>query len=150
MGLFDSIKKLASNGGQGHRVDDLKAIIGKRGGIAKTNRFVVIMTPPQATLINTDWQGLIGSAISGNLGFSDFFNDPRDMAMLCRSCSLPGRSINTLEFPREGYKNQIKYPYSYVNEDVSFNFMLTNDYYCLLYTSPSPRDVEESRMPSSA
>ena len=22
--------------------------------------------------------------------------------------------------------------------------------YCLLYTSPSPRDVEESRMPSSA
>ena len=24
------------------------------------------------------------------------------------------------------------------------------DYNCLLYTSPSPRDVEESRMPSSA
>ena len=24
------------------------------------------------------------------------------------------------------------------------------DYLCLLYTSPSPRDVEESRMPSSA
>ena len=24
------------------------------------------------------------------------------------------------------------------------------DYTCLLYTSPSPRDVEESRMPSSA
>ena len=24
------------------------------------------------------------------------------------------------------------------------------DYPCLLYTSPSPRDVEESRMPSSA
>ena len=24
------------------------------------------------------------------------------------------------------------------------------DYSCLLYTSPSPRDVEESRMPSSA
>ena len=23
-------------------------------------------------------------------------------------------------------------------------------FYCLLYTSPSPRDVEESRMPSSA
>ena len=25
-----------------------------------------------------------------------------------------------------------------------------NAYACLLYTSPSPRDVEESRMPSSA
>ena len=29
--------------------------------------------------------------------------------------------------------------------------VLNCDYYCcLLYTSPSPRDVEESRMPSSA
>ena len=26
----------------------------------------------------------------------------------------------------------------------------TMAYVCLLYTSPSPRDVEESRMPSSA
>ena len=26
----------------------------------------------------------------------------------------------------------------------------TSSYLCLLYTSPSPRDVEESRMPSSA
>ena len=27
---------------------------------------------------------------------------------------------------------------------------VTSSYGCLLYTSPSPRDVEESRMPSSA
>ena len=27
---------------------------------------------------------------------------------------------------------------------------MIKDYICLLYTSPSPRDVEESRMPSSA
>ena len=27
---------------------------------------------------------------------------------------------------------------------------LSDSNYCLLYTSPSPRDVEESRMPSSA
>ena len=26
----------------------------------------------------------------------------------------------------------------------------TNTMFCLLYTSPSPRDVEEARMPSSA
>jgi len=129
MGLFDSIKKLASNGGQGHRVDDLKAVIGKRGGIAKTNRFVVIMTPPAATLLNKDFKGLLFQGLTGNLGLNDFFNDPRDIAMLCRSCTLPGRSINTLEFPKEGYKNQVKYPTSYVNEDVSFNFLLTNDYY---------------------
>ena len=29
-------------------------------------------------------------------------------------------------------------------------FFITHLHSCLLYTSPSPRDVEESRMPSSA
>ena len=32
----------------------------------------------------------------------------------------------------------------------AFVSVYANDYTCLLYTSPSPRDVEESRMPSSA
>ena len=31
-----------------------------------------------------------------------------------------------------------------------YNVLVTNHGFCLLYTSPSPRDVEESRMPSSA
>ena len=35
-----------------------------------------------------------------------------------------------------------------VKGEVSQDFMMI--YTCLLYTSPSPRDVEESRMPSSA
>jgi hypothetical protein len=129
MGLFDTLKKISSNGGKGHKVDDLLATIGKRGGIAKPNRFVVIMTPPAASLINTDIGGLVGQALSGNLGLNDFVNDPRDIAMLCRSCSIPGRTINTLEYANEGYKNQVKVPYSYTNEDVSFQFLLTNDYY---------------------
>ena len=30
------------------------------------------------------------------------------------------------------------------------NVVMDKSYGCLLYTSPSPRDVEESRMPSSA
>ena len=30
------------------------------------------------------------------------------------------------------------------------SFMVYDSRFCLLYTSPSPRDVEESRMPSSA
>ena len=30
------------------------------------------------------------------------------------------------------------------------NILITHHHFCLLYTSPSPRDVEESRMPSSA
>ena len=48
--------------------------------------------------------------------------------------------------------------WSYIDQDrrhiVSANVLLlflpVTIYICLLYTSPSPRDVEESRMPSSA
>ena len=36
-----------------------------------------------------------------------------------------------------------------LGSDVATN-QNTDTYICLLYTSPSPRDVEESRMPSSA
>ena len=36
------------------------------------------------------------------------------------------------------------------NKDAKGNNPLCGDNVCLLYTSPSPRDVEESRMPSSA
>ena len=37
---------------------------------------------------------------------------------------------------------------SYLNEVVIYN--KDNSYTCLLYTCPSPRDTERSRMPSSA
>ena len=38
-----------------------------------------------------------------------------------------------------------------VESNITYNQELkVNDEVCLLYTSPSPRDVEESRMPSSA
>ena len=37
-----------------------------------------------------------------------------------------------------------------VNKPISEHYKKYNVEPCLLYTSPSPRDVEESRMPSSA
>ena len=55
----------------------------------------------------------------------------------------------------EGSKNKAKSLvkdstifYNNLNELISAN--IADAYICLLYTSPSPRDVEESRMPSSA
>ena len=39
---------------------------------------------------------------------------------------------------------------SFFEEEISYEEMISQYRYCLLYTSPSPRDVEESRMPSSA
>lgn len=129
MGLFDTIKKFASGGGKGHEIDDLKAIIGKRAGLARQNRFVVVMNSPASSLINKDFQGLVGQALSGQIGLNDFINDPRDVALLCQSTQLPGRQFNTLEYSRNMYANQVKIPYTYTNEDVTFTFLLTNDYY---------------------
>ena len=36
------------------------------------------------------------------------------------------------------------------NPDKIWEFNNNNSYFCLLYTSPSPRDKRQSRMPSSA
>lgn len=129
MSLFGTLKKLAVNGGKGGEIDDLKAIIGKRAGLARQNRFVVIMNSPASSLLNTDFQGMIGQALSGQIGLNDFINDPRDVALLCQSTQIPGRQFNTLEYNRDMYANQIKIPYTYTNEDVTFTFLLTNDYY---------------------
>ena len=42
-------------------------------------------------------------------------------------------------------------PYNYCNENDHQRLCgYRREFFCLLYTSPSPRDVEESRMPSSA
>ena len=50
-------------------------------------------------------------------------------------------------------KNYIKELRSKFNKNEIDGYVIpkNDDYFtCLLYTSPSPRDVEESRMPSSA
>ena len=49
----------------------------------------------------------------------------------------------------EGYEDVIKYKWDEEGAE-GFHETITNIKDCLLYTSPSPRDVEESRMPSSA
>ena len=39
---------------------------------------------------------------------------------------------------------------SFADGETVSDFLIGQSFGCLLYTSPSPRDVEESRMPSSA
>lgn len=108
-------------------VEQIKSTISKRGGIAPINRFSVYMNPPKGGLLNFDFQGLLTSAIQGQLGFNDLVNDPRDVAFLCKSCTMPGRQITTLDY--QSVKQVVKVPYSFINEDVTFTFHLTNDYY---------------------
>ena len=47
-------------------------------------------------------------------------------------------------------KAEIEQANNYYDTELSSDRVETLQYYCLLYTSPSPRDFQVSRMPSSA
>jgi len=108
-------------------INDFKSIISARGGLAHANRFAVYMTPPQQSLLNLDVQGSIVNAISGNFNARQLVNDPRDISLLCESCTIPGRQIATLD--HQSVKQTIKMPNTFINEDVTFSFILTQDFY---------------------
>ena len=108
-------------------VDNLKSTIGKRGGLSRPNRFAIFMTPPQQSLLNLDLQGALSSALSGGFNPASLLNDPRDLAMLCESCTLPGLEMTTLDYQTTSFP--IKLPNGYNAPDVDFTFLLTNDFY---------------------
>lgn len=109
-------------------IDDFKSSISRRNGLAMTNRFLIMVQPPSQSLLNFNIGDLASKVLLGNkINVTDFVNDPRDVAMLCESCSLPGRQIQTIDY--SAYRQPIKVPTSYINEDVTMTFHLTNDYY---------------------
>lgn len=107
-------------------IENLKSVIGKKGGLATNNRFQVFFTPPKASLVNKDPGVLLGTLASGG-GLGNLINDPRDITLLCKTVSLPGRSISTTD--KTVGKQSMKIPYDYIDSDVSMTFILTNDYY---------------------
>ena len=110
-------------------IDDFKSTIGKHAGLARQNKFLIFMRPPEQSILNIDLENIAITALSGDFKASSLFNDPRDIALLCNRCSLPGRQIQTLDNPLNGFAQSIKHPTGYFNEDVEFEFHLTNDYY---------------------
>jgi hypothetical protein len=112
----------------GNTIDTFKATIGKRYGLAKANRFLVIFTPPSQSLINLNPLDIIGRLASGTeVDKKSFVSDPRDIAFLVESTQLPGRNINTLDYQAE--KETIKIPNGFIDDDVTMTFLLTGDYY---------------------
>lgn len=107
-------------------IDNLKAMIGKRGGVAQQNRFQVIFTPPSQSLLNLNETTAVG-ALRSETTAGSLIADPRDISLLCESASLPGRQITSIDYTSN--KITTKIPYSILNEDVTLNFILTNDYY---------------------
>ena len=108
-------------------IDRLKSTVSKKGGLAKANRFNVMFTPPSGSLLNFDVESIISSAISGNFNSKNLINDPRDIALLCDSVSIPGKQISTFE--HQTVRQSKKIPYGTIHDDVSLGFLLTNDYY---------------------
>lgn len=117
----------------GSNIDDFKGVFNKRQGPALQNRFMIFMTPPRGSLFNLDRDAAITGAIGAlKNGFNaqsllGFVNDPRDISFLCESCQIPGRTVLTVDHTTT--KQAVKIPYSFLNEDVQFTFILTGDYY---------------------
>tara|TARA_R110000803_G_scaffold156283_1_gene220825 strand:+ start:2362 stop:2997 length:636 start_codon:yes stop_codon:yes gene_type:complete len=108
-------------------IENLKATIGKKGGLAPSNRFNVIFAPPAMSLLNINPQQIIGSLVSGGFNAKNLINDPRDISILCKTVNIPGRTLSTFDHAHDRQQN--KYPYTFIDEDVTMTFHLTNDYY---------------------
>lgn len=109
-------------------VDKLKAVISKKGGLAKNNRFQVLFTPPTQPLVGVDIEGIVGRLLSGeSTGIKQSIYDPRDIAILCEQVTLPSRSLSTIDYVSDRQSN--KFPYTSIDGDVTMHFIVTNDYY---------------------
>ena len=116
-------------------IDTLKSTINRRGGVARGNRFAVYITHPSRgmnSLLNFNPATLLSNLISGDgVNSGDFIQDPRDMFLLCKSCTLPGKRISTTEATHN--HNLSKKPYSAATDEVTMSFIMTNDYYIKKY-----------------
>lgn len=108
----------------GKSITDLKSSIAGRGGLAHTNRFAIHMALP-IPLVSGVFRPLDAIVLSSLRSFNS--TNPRDITILCETCALPGRQIVTLDY--QTFRQPEKLPYGYINEDVTFSFLLTNDYY---------------------
>lgn len=112
-------------------IDDLKATIGRRKGLAPSNRFIVHFSFPRVANFETDIVGIVASSLTGNFNQrkDDTKFDGRDTSILCESCTIPGKSIQTITAPLKGYRQEVQYAAGYSTPPVTFSFHLTNDYY---------------------
>ena len=78
----------------------------------------------------------------------DVVVEQKEKKMVSETTQTLSASNLIKEFENEQLKKEI--PDIYVGDTVKVGVKITEGNNCLLYTSPSPRDISGSRMPSSA
>lgn len=86
-----------------------KAAVSRDRGFAKANRYRVIISPPMRL-----------AQFMGNASPS--------LDLFAESVTLPGKQINSFDYPFNALENMVKYPNGYMTEDVTVVFRLTNRY----------------------
>ena len=110
-----------------NEIDDLEASISKHGGLAPSNRFNIIFTPPTVSLINLNPTNIIGNLINNSFSWRDLINDPRDISLLCKTATLPSRNINTAVHTE--HREEQKFVTGKQDGDITTVFYITNDMY---------------------
>jgi len=99
-------------------LEDIKSTISKRGGVASSNKFLLIIP-----FVNLNLN--LNAAIFNKNIVPDI--DFRDLGILCESVNFPGKQITTVDRFTGAYP--IKIANGFVNTDINVTFTLTNDYY---------------------
>ena len=82
-----------------------------------------------------------------NVGPSAYKKDLNNIIKLTNHLNNPHKDFKSIHIAGTNGKGSTAHMLSSILQESKYNVGL---YTCPLYTSPSPRDVEESRMPSSA
>jgi hypothetical protein len=129
--LQDKLSGIIGKGSEllfgGGNIDTLKSAIGKHGGLARSNKFNVMFSPPGQSLLNLNRTDILESVLSGGFDMRQLINDPRDIAILCQRAQFPSWNISTFEYQANHQVN--KFPYTYIHEDLTLTFLCTHDYY---------------------
>jgi len=111
------------------QLDEFRANINSVGGLASPSKFAVYITPPS-------FMSGVASSYGSNdpsdlsVGLNDSMNlaDARILSMLCDTVSLPGKSLQMLDYRPQGYGKVSKVPFDVQHDPLPATFYLDNDH----------------------
>jgi hypothetical protein len=96
-------------------VGDFKSKISEFGGLAKTNKFAVLITPPR-------WTGEVSDSLTVTPG------SQWSLRFLCDTANLPGKSLNTIDYTPQGFGATHKMPIGVTHDTLTLTFLMDGDH----------------------